>query len=437
MITLRGYVGVMVLFASTLATAVPQVTPEQERAAAIRNLGMAQSQLYERALTRLDIRLKDAPTDYEASLLKGLLLFKSGEGIRAVEELRGLTRRAPRFHLAHLVLGDLLLAGTQGISDFGGSALLASEPVEQQEIERLRQEAGARLKAFLDTIPQGRLPRALLLLGGEIEQAIVVDKRAHRLYLFGRGDDGSPELQRDYYVSTGKLQGNKLLRGDLKTPEGVYFITRHIPEAELPDKYGVGAFPMNYPNELDQKLGKTGYGIWLHGTDFTYYSRPPLDSEGCVVLPNLDLRQVEGRLKPGTTPVIVTDQVDWLETSAWLSQQRELRMAIESWRQDWASGDVEGYLGHYADGFWSKGHDRASWGKRKRQVAAGKRFQEVELDELSLFGYPRAASDGWDAMVVANFRQRYDSNNYRSTMRKRLYLVRESGHWRVLYEGEQ
>jgi hypothetical protein len=40
-------------------------------------------------------------------------------------------------------------------------------------------------------------------------------------------------------------------------------------------------------------------------------------------------------------------------------------------------------------------------------------------------------------MVVANFRQQYDSNNFQSEMDKRLYLVKEQGSWRILYEGAQ
>ena len=72
-------------------------------------------------------------------------------------------------------------------------------------------------------------------------------------------------------------------------------------DRDLPDLYGIGAFPLNYPNELDQHQGKTGYGIWLHGTDKSYYSRPPLDSEGCVVLTNLDLDAVKPYIKIGVT----------------------------------------------------------------------------------------------------------------------------------------
>lgn len=400
--------------------------------------GRARQAMLEKAIGRLEERLAHYPDDYEASLFKGLLYFKSGRINQALDELDALTRRAPKFHLAHLVQGDLLLSQTHTVSDIGATPLLAELPVPPDDsLGKLREEAEARLRAYLDTLPGERLPRALLKLGDSVETAIVVDKASHRLYVYRSDAQAAmPELVRDFYVSTGRLQGNKSLRGDLRTPEGVYFITRHIPDSELPDKYGWGAFPMNYPNELDRHLGKTGDGIWLHGTENAFYSRPPLDSEGCVVLPNIDLDKVAHYIRPGVTPVIVTDRVTWVEPEQWQALQREVAAAIEAWRRDWESGDVERYLGHYDEAFWGGGYDIASWRERKRRVAEGKSFQRIEIEDLSLFAYPKAAGNGRE-LVVANFDQRYRSNNFSSDMPKRLYLAREADGWRVLYEGRQ
>lgn len=388
-----------------------------------------QSAVFRQALARLDERLVRYPNDLEARLFKGLLHFKQGHLGEALEQMDDLVRRAPKFHLAHLIRGDLLLAQTQPVTDIGATPLLAG----RTGLDELRQEAEARLGAFLDSLPQDRLPRALLGLGDSVDTAIVVDKEGHRLYVYGRDPNGVPSLQQDFYVSTGKLAGNKNLRGDLRTPEGVYFVTSHIPANRLPDKYGSGAYPVNYPNELDLRLGKTGYGIWLHGTEGGYYSRPPLDSEGCVVLPNLDLTAVGSRIAPGSTPVIITEQVSWMERSEWEQTRDRLLAEIEAWRSDWESGDVEAYLSHYAKDFWSGKFNLASWSDRKRRVARGKRFQQVELKDLSLFGYPASATDR--PIVVASFHQDYNSNNFSSSMGKRLYLTLEDGDWKVLYEG--
>lgn len=411
-------------------------TPLERLASQSRTAVVEQAPRYRLALQRLDQRIADYPQDFEARLLKGLIQFKAGLLDDALDELDRLTRAAPKFHLAHLVHADIMLARSRVVSDIGDASFsLGLESAKS--LEQLRSEAEARLQAYLDEMDEARLPRTLLQLDSQIKHAIVVDKKSHRLYLYGWDQEQNrPRLIRNFYVSTGKLEGNKNLRGDLRTPEGVYFITRHIPDSELPDKYGVGAYPMNYPNEWDRRLGKTGYGIWLHGTETAFYSRPPLDSEGCVVLPNIDLSRAAQYLTPGQTPVIVTETIEWLDPAQWQQQREQILAALETWRTDWESGDVERYLSHYSRDFWSKSHDHASWSQRKRQVAQGKQYQRVEFSHISLFAYPSTASQG-KPVVVANLQQKYRSNNFSSDMPKRLYLVQEQGRWQVLYEGRQ
>jgi murein L,D-transpeptidase YafK len=393
--------------------------------------------LYEAALARLNERLQAYPDDLEASLLKSLLFFKAGRMGDAMGELNRLTARAPKFHLAHLIRGDLLLAQAQTVTDIGSAPVLAQLPVRRDGIDGLRGEAEVRLKAYLDTLPRNRVPSVLLSLGDSTEHALVVDKSSHRLYVYERAAPGEPpRLVRDFYVSTGKLIGNKESRGDLRTPDGVYFIKRYIPKEQLADKYGNGAFPTNYPNEYDEHLGKTGDGIWLHGTEAVYYSRPPRDSEGCVVLPNQDLSAVGAYIRPGTTPMVITEQVKWLEREEWVAARDEVLAALDAWRSDWESRDVERYLGHYAPDFWSEGYNLRTWSARKRLIVQGKSYQQVSLSDISAYSYPVSTTDGRD-MVVVNFRQDYRSNNLNGLTAKRLYLARQNGGWQVLYEGQQ
>ncbi len=430
---LTALLGVTALALPLTIYAVHQSGSGEEPGASLSDIGTS-STLYKQAHLRLQQRLSRYPQDHEASLLLALVEFKSGYFEEALSEIGGLLKREPKFHLAHLVQGDMLLAQTRMISDIGTNPPLIDTASQQEGLSLLRQEAEVRLNAYLETLPQGRLPRALLSLDEGVKSALLVDKRSHRLYVYEREADGTPRLVQDFYVSTGKANGNKKVSGDLRTPEGVYFITRHIPGEKLPDLYGISAYPMNYPNEWDSHLGKTGYGIWLHGTKAAYYSRPPLDSEGCVVLPNIDLAAVADYLHPGVTPIVVSDNVEWLKRDTYISLRDEVKAAVEAWRSDWQSGDVERYLSHYDNSFWANGHNIKSWQQRKRRVAKGKQWQKVALDEISLFAYPRTAGNGREMMVV-NLKQTYDSNNYNSEMGKRIYLVKADDSWRVLYEG--
>lgn len=255
------------------------------------------------------------------------------------------------------------------------------------------------------------------------------------MYVFSRKESGDVfEEVNDYYITTGKLVGDKSVKGDLRTPEGVYFVTSWISPNKLPAKYGIGAFPVNYPNELDKHNGKTGYGIWLHGTDKGYYSRPPRDSEGCVVLTNIDLEALKSEIKPGLTPVVITEKVEWIDRASWKKQQQAILQAVEDWRVDWESMNVNRYLSHYGQDFWSLSHNLKSWSARKRLLAKNKTYQSVELSDLSVLVYPKKVKDDKHIAVV-RLRQNYKSNNFNSEIYKRLYLTKKDKDWKILYEG--
>ncbi|MCK4690783.1 MAG: hypothetical protein KAT20_03185, partial [Desulfuromonadales bacterium] len=130
-----------------------------------------------------------------------------------------------------------------------------------------------------------------------------------------------------------------------------------------------------------------------------------------------------------------SEEVQWSASRDWLDMNIEIQATLERWRQSWENADLENYLKMYDVGFWARGHDRESWQSYKKQVFAGKTYQKIDLSDISLLGYPRVADSR--SMVVANFRQHYRSNNYNGEMKKRLYMVKEAGAWKVLYEGRQ
>lgn len=390
-------------------------------------------------LKKLETRLSLYPQDHEAELLKAILYFKSGKLELALDELNKLIKKVPDFQLAYLLKGDLLLSKFGSTNNLGQTTLLASivpnlGNSKQLQLTLLREEAAVRLRALLNN-KKNTFPRQILALGQSVKKALLVDKSANRMYVFSRQDSGDVfEEVNDYYITTGKLLGDKSVKGDLRTPEGVYFVTSWISPNKLPSKYGIGAFPVNYPNELDRHNGKTGYGIWLHGTDKGYYSRPPRDSEGCVVLTNIDLEALKSEIKPGLTPVVITDKVEWIDRATWKKEQQAILQAVENWRIDWESMNVNKYLSHYGRDFWSASHNLKSWSARKRLLAKNKTYQSVELSDLSVLVYPKKVKDK-SQIAVVRLRQSYKSNNFKSEMYKRLYLTKKDNDWKILYEG--
>jgi len=241
--------------------------------------------------------------------------------------------------------------------------------------------------------------------------------------------NGEPRYVTDFYVTIGKLGTEKISEGDQRTPLGVYFVKADLPKNQLADMYGSGAYPLSYPNEWDRKNNRTGSGIWLHGTPSDTYSRPPRASNGCVVLANEDLEKLSSYLQVGTTPVIITNRMDW-NTEQDERERDALLQEVEQWRKDWASLDTDAYLGHYAHDFSSDGMDYQSWMKRKQLVNNTKSWIKVGISNISVFTYPEQPD-----LVVVNFEQDYSSSNLSNHMKKRQYWIKNNDRWQIVYEG--
>jgi murein L,D-transpeptidase YafK len=256
-----------------------------------------------------------------------------------------------------------------------------------------------------------------------------VDSRRSRLYVFANAG-GKPKLVADYYVTLGKKGVDKSREGDQKTPLGVYTVIANLPRSKLTDFYGSGAFPINYPNEWDKRQGRNGHGIWLHGVPSNLYSRPPRASDGCIVLSNPDLDALGRQLQVGLTPVIIADQIEWVDSVALDRDRASLAAALEQWRADWQSRDTERYLAHYSQRFASPDQDYAAWAEHKRKVNAAKNWIKVGLGRVSMLRYPRERD-----VVVVTFVQDYRSNGLSNVMKKRQYWAKEAGAWKIIYEG--
>jgi histidinol-phosphate/aromatic aminotransferase/cobyric acid decarboxylase-like protein len=134
-------------------------------------------------------------------------------------------------------------------------------------------------------------------------------------------------------------------------------------------------------------------------------------------------------MQVGVTPVIISEEIAWIDAGALEAERQSLAASVEAWRSDWESRDMARYLEHYAPGFRSDDQDLAAWSAHKRKVNEGKTWISVGLDGIAMYRYPR------EKFVVVSFEQEYRSNNLSNTMRKRQYWIRDGVRWRILYEG--
>ncbi|MCW5604565.1 MAG: L,D-transpeptidase family protein [Burkholderiales bacterium] len=372
-----------------------------------------------------------SPHATEALLFRTLLEIRNNRPAAALAEVEKVLQVHPNFRLAHLIRGDLLLARTRPLTTLGNA-----QGAPQDQLADLREEARARLARYQHERPTDRVPRYLVQLQPDQKHALLVDTSKSTLYVF-ENHSGTPRYVTDYYISIGKNGIDKFREGDRKTPLGVYHVTRSLPRDRLDamygkaaELYGVGALPINYPNEWDRRRGRNGYGIWLHGVPFDTYSRPPLASDGCVALTNEDFEAIGKTVQVGLTPVIISSDIEWISRESAKTLQEDLARHIEAWRSDWESLNTEKYLAHYAINFSSGKQDLAAWATQKRRVNAGKTWIRLGIDRLSIFLYP-----GREELAVITFDQNYASNNLSNQMRKRQYWIKEDGRWKIIHEG--
>ncbi|RKZ48600.1 MAG: hypothetical protein DRQ58_04120 [Gammaproteobacteria bacterium] len=345
----------------------------------------------------------------------------------ALIELEILKIINPKFALAQLVYADLMTAKNRRITGFGNSHGKYSE-----QIKALRDEILARWNYYKSPVDKTLIPSSLIQLSEKQDYVLVVDQSRHRMFLY-KNQNGLPVYVDDFYVTIGKKGAGKIFEGDQRTPLGVYFVTRFIESNALPDLYGDGAFPLNYPNIWDRRNGRTGTGIWLHGTPSEIFSRPPEDSDGCVIISNDDLKNLAPYVDVDQiTPVILAKKIKWETKAEWKKRQKSFFSYLEQWRKDWESRDVDLYLSHYSKDYEGLGKNYDSWAKHKRRVNKSKSFIKVNLADTSIFVYP----DGTGPIMVVTFMQNYSSNSFTRAYRKRQYWkMEEDGNWRIIFEG--
>lgn len=128
---------------------------------------------------------------------------------------------------------------------------------------------------------------------------ILIEKDLQALHLYRY--DGGYQLVKTYRCVTGKLRGDKQVENDDKTPEGIYFNVKTFRDKKV-TIFGDRAFGLNYPDAFDVFEGKGGSGIFVHGSNRKV---TPYSTNGCLVLNNQDLADLDSRITFSETPVII------------------------------------------------------------------------------------------------------------------------------------
>ncbi len=283
----------------------------------------------------------------------------------------------------------------------------------------------AAAPAFAQTL----LPAYVLQLPESVGDVFIADTSAATIYRFEQSSAGMT-LGHEGYMSIGEGGAGKERAWDRRTPLGIYFVVDQLDTSRLHEKYGITAFPLDYPNAWDRKQQRTGDGIWVHGVLAGGGKRPPRDTDGCIALPNEDLAALEDKFVPLITPVIVTREMRWESAETIHGLRRELNAAVKAWAQHYGAADLHAYLALYADDFSYRGMRLNEWASFRLQTLEQRGAVNIAIDELLLLADPEE-----EGLYLARFRETVSGSELGSRTVKRLYWRRDNeGEWRIVAE---
>ncbi len=252
---------------------------------------------------------------------------------------------------------------------------------------------------------------------------LAVDKKKQRLYVMEQRSPLSATKQ--FFCSTGEVPGDKQYEGDLRTPEGVYFVQRRLEGGLDYALYGDLAFTLDYPNPVDRIKGKTGSGIWIHGRGHKPTVR---ETKGCMALDTPDVHLLDGKVGPGS-PVLIAGDVQWTNKRYDSDVPDKLVGKVLGWADAWESKS-EDYFRFYDHDRYAKGAGRPfdAFRDYKENLFRNLPWISVMVSDVRVLPGP----DYW----VTWFGQLYRSSTLVSEGMKRLYwMPDENGELRIVAEA--
>jgi murein L,D-transpeptidase YafK len=249
---------------------------------------------------------------------------------------------------------------------------------------------------------------------------VAVDKTRQKLAFF---EKRSPlRLSGVFVCTTGQKEGDKEVEGDLKTPEGVYFVVRRIDGGLDFTKYGPCAYTLNYPNPVDRMRGKTGFGIWIHGRGEPLV---PLQTEGCVAMNNNDLSVLGKALLPGVPVALTRSFVFGAPPAGEDGDLSRLERKVRDWADAW-SGRSRRFFDFYNSEAYSaaQGEHFSAFRARKERLFALLPWIRTTVRDIKILPGP----DYW----VTWFHQDYQAPNLSTRGTRRLYWEKNGTDFRIV-----
>lgn len=278
----------------------------------------------------------------------------------------------------------------------------------------------------LVVLAENLLTNVINVSADSTDYVFIVDKLHQKMLMVKSPCPAALKIINEYKITTGRKNGDKQREGDLKTPEGVYYINGRVPQIKLTPKFGPIAFTLDYPNFVDRLQKRNGSNIWIHGRDEAIND---FITEGCISLENSQVLSLKKYIVINQTPVVILDDL-----SDYTTDQAGYQSAIEKWSafvmgwaESWDAGEITAYCDYYAPSY------RDESGRNLRQFKAYKTelenrysWKTVVIDKISVLVS--------DHETHVKLRQRYLSPTFYSEGEKQLILVPVESQWKIMKE---
>ncbi|MCX7726432.1 MAG: L,D-transpeptidase family protein [Chitinispirillaceae bacterium] len=272
---------------------------------------------------------------------------------------------------------------------------------------------------------------------------LLVNKAIKTMYLL-QEQEKEWRVVKEYDVALGEKEGPKNSAGDRRTPEGYYLIVGRKEKSELTSIYGPLSYILDYPNEEDKKMGRSGGGIWIHGTD---PDSAPLQTRGCIEMHNKDLLELGQTLKLGLgTPVVIVydekmeDPVripDYKKCEE--RRKRFLRnydslvnvftYILNEWKSAWERKDIEKYSSFYDTLlFKGQGLEWAEWKEKKLRTFELYDTISIILENITVINFK-------EELVIVKFFQKYRTNLNNIDNGKKIIFEKINDMWKITGES--
>lgn len=253
----------------------------------------------------------------------------------------------------------------------------------------------------------------------------VVDKTKKKLEVISYNGGITKKLFSSSVI-VGK-NGDKLLEGDLKTPIGVYQLTRRFTPN---DRYlGPLAFSLSYPNLLDKLAKRNGGGIWIHGYPLDGQRTDELKTKGCVAMQNDTLMKFD-------------DVVDHKKTLAFIYEDKRPEASAKDiaviisgllgWKKTWSESDIENYLKFYDKNFERyDGMSLEKFKSMKRAIFSKKEKKRISFSNFLITPYPNLKND---RLFRVSFYEDYVSDTHKFAGQKTLYVKLYNDDMKIFIE---